>query len=207
MVVVAPSIFAGDLADLRASLEVIRTSGAQWVHIDIMDGNFVPNFALSPEAIRSLLPYKGALKFEAHLMIQNPQKFLKTFASVGVDRITVHGEVSGDPQSLLTKIRQLGLSAGLAFNPETPFVPYDVDYYVVMGVHPGFAGQTFIPQTIEKIQAIRRQDSTTPIEVDGGMNLSTARMCIQAGANTIVAGSAFFGAPDARDFVQQLAHE
>ncbi|UPA28611.1 MAG: ribulose-phosphate 3-epimerase [Verrucomicrobiota bacterium] len=210
MVIVAPSIFAGDLSDLRFSFEVIHRSGASWVHIDVMDGHFVPNLALGPETVRRLLPYKKNLKFEVHLMLEHPQNFIESFAQVGADRISVHIEASDDPQKSLTKIRQFGLLAGLAVNPETPVetaILYYPDYYVVMGVHPGFAGQTFIPGVAEKIQKIHESDPTIPIEVDGGMDLRTAPMCIQQGASIIVAGSAFFHAPDPRAFVQQLEDE
>ncbi|MDE6575899.1 MAG: ribulose-phosphate 3-epimerase [Opitutales bacterium] len=210
MVIVAPSIFAGDLSDLRSSLEVIHRSGVSWVHIDAMDGHFVPNLALGPETVRSLLPYKKNLKFEVHLMLERPQNFIESFAKAGADRISVHVEASDDPQKSLAKIRQLGLSAGLALNPETPaetVMSYRPDYYVVMGVHPGFAGQAFIPEVAEKIQKIHRSDPKIPIEIDGGMNITTAPICIQRGASFIVAGSAFFRAPDPQAFVQQLKNE
>ncbi|MDR1590781.1 MAG: ribulose-phosphate 3-epimerase [Puniceicoccales bacterium] len=211
-VTVAPSILAGDLIDLRSSVVQIRESGARWLHIDVMDGYFVPNLAFGPQMVRALANCKGDLFFDIHLMVDHPEYFVEKFAEAGADLISIHVESRCDIASMLRAIRSFGKQAGLAVNPETAveaIFPHldSVDLALVMGVHPGFCGQKFVKSSLEKIKIIRRNNTAIKIEVDGGVHLGNARLCVQSGADVLVVGTSFFRASDQQEFIKQIEYE
>jgi ribulose-phosphate 3-epimerase len=198
----APSILAADFANLAASVGQI-TSVADRLHIDAMDGHFVPNLSFGPPVIAALRPYTDAY-FDTHLMLSNPADMLDAFLKAGADGITFHIEL-GDPRPVIDRIRAAGVDVGLSLNPDTPIdavMPYldAIDTLLVMSVHPGFGGQAFIPEVLDKVRAARAEIDgrglATMIEVDGGVTIDTAVPCGAAGADILVAGSAVFHAPD-----------
>ncbi len=203
-VVIAPSLLAADFACLRDEAASIAAAGADWLHFDIMDGHFVPAISFGPQILAALRPH-SALPFDVHLMITPADPFIAAFAEAGADHISIHPEAGPHPHRTLQLIRSLGKKPGVVLNPATPIESVAwlldlADIVLVMSVNPGFGGQAFLPSQLPKIAALRRlidgQARPIALAVDGGINARTAAEVIAAGADTLIAGTAVFGAPD-----------
>jgi ribulose-phosphate 3-epimerase len=204
MIKVAPSILSADFGALAYEVRRVEEAGADWVHVDVMDGMFVPNITIGPEVIRKIRPHTK-LPFDVHLMIVQPERYIDAFCRSGADFITIHVEASEVISETLAKIRSLGRKAGISINPETPFeavIPFlkEIDLLLVMTVHPGFGGQSFIEDVVPKITLAREYADSNgleyDIEIDGGINSLTGQRCVKAGASALAAGSALFGSKD-----------
>ncbi len=209
---IAPSILSADFARLADEIRSAEAAGADWIHVDVMDGRFVPNITVGPfivEAVRSVTK----LPIDVHLMIVEPEKYLKDFAQAGANIITVHQEACPHLERTLASIRDLGCKSGVSLNPATShhtleYVLHQMDLVLLMTVNPGFGGQSFIPQVVPKIGAIsqwrKEKNLSFDIEVDGGINPKTASVVKKAGANVLVAGSAVFGAADRKKVMDEM---
>ncbi len=209
-----PSLLAGDHAHLAASAQAAAQAGATWLHVDIMDGHFAPNLTFGPETVAALRRAGSKLFFDAHLMLEEPHKYIEAFAKAGADNITIHVEPAYDHRGTLTRIRELGCQCGMVLNPDTPAAAVEpwldqVDLLLVMTVQPGFGGQTFRADMLPKIRQIdqwrRERQLKFRLEVDGGIDLATSKECRTAGADTFVTGTAFFRAADQAAFVRAIA--
>jgi ribulose-phosphate 3-epimerase len=209
--VVLPSLLLCDFANLEREIRTLEDAGVQALHLDVMDGSFVPNMTYGMPIVAALRKITN-LPLDVHLMIEQPQRYLRQFAEAGSDLITFHIEAAPDPQPLIDEIHSLGLKAGLALNPATPLGMVDaylgdIDLVLVMSVPAGFGGQKFHDVALDKLQALRgRVRPEVILEVDGGVNASTIAKCAQAGARWFVVGSAIFGQPSYGDAVRNLTH-
>lgn len=204
MVKVAPSILAADFANLQSEIEIVERAGADWIHIDVMDGHFVPNITMGALVVDAIRPHTD-LPLDVHLMIENPDQYAESFVKAGADIITVHVETCKHLHRTLQHIRSLGCKPGVVLNPHTPIetiqhVLEDVDVVLFMTVNPGFGGQAFIPRVLDKVAALaeikKEKGLSFEIEIDGGVNKETVKECVAAGATVVVAGSAIYGAAD-----------
>ena len=201
----APSVLAADFANLGAEIAAATRGGADQVHVDVMDGHFVPNISIGVPVVKSLKK-ATSLPLDVHLMIEDPDRYLEAFIDAGANMVSVHVEVLPHLHRTISQIQKLGAKAGVVLNPSTPVaaieeIAADVDFVLVMSVNPGFGGQVFIPHTLKKIASVRalldRAGNRAPIEVDGGIDLTTVESVVKAGAEWLVAGQAIFGSGDA----------
>ena len=210
MVLIAPSILSADFSRLKEEVIALSQAGADIIHLDVMDGHFVPNLTFGPMVVKSLRTYTN-LPFDVHLMVDNPQDMISWFAKAGADIITIHAESTKHLDKLLDEIKSYGLKAGVSLNPSTSetvleYVLDKLDLILVMSVNPGFGGQGFIPSSVEKIAKIKSmiRGKNIKIEVDGGINPLTAAECVAAGADILVAGSAILNNGDYKKNIEAL---
>lgn len=204
MIKIAPSILSADFARLGEEIKDVEMGGADYIHVDVMDGHFVPNITIGPLIVEAVRPMTD-LPLDVHLMISNPDAYIEAFAKAGADIITVHAEACPHLHRTIQLIRSYGIKAGVVLNPSTPadvleYVIKDIDMVLLMTVNPGFGGQSFIEAVVPKIRRVREMVTSAgvdvDIEVDGGVNPEIARICAQAGANVLVAGSAIYNEKD-----------
>lgn len=212
MVVVAPSILSADFRELEKEVKKVEKAGAGMIHIDVMDGHFVPNITIGSLVVKAVRKCTK-LPLDVHLMIENPDRYIPSFAKAGADIITIHVEASKDLKKDIELIKANGAKPGVVVNPATPIesvfgVLDKIKMVLLMSVNPGFEGQTFMPEVLPKIRKLKaessKQKADIDIEVDGGINLETARQVVEAGANVLVAGSAIFYAKDPKKIIKEL---
>lgn len=210
--IIAPSMLAADFANLQRDIELINNSEADWFHIDIMDGVFVPNISFGIPVTEAIKKY-AKKPLDVHLMIVNPEKYLAAFAKAGANYITVHYEACTHIHSILHQIKTLGCKAGIVLNPATPVgvledIIFDCDLVLLMSVNPGFGGQTFIENTFSKVKKLKelisQKNANTLIEIDGGVNLKNGQRLLEAGADALVAGSFVFNSENPSLIIQEL---
>ena len=195
-IIVAPSLLAADFSKLREEIQEVESYGAEYLHLDVMDGNFVPNISFGAPVISSIRKHSN-LVFDVHLMVENPDRFIKDMVDAGADVITIHAEATKHLNRTIQLIKSYGKKVGVALNPSTPFdvIKYDlkdIDMVLIMTVNPGFGGQAFIEGMLQKIRDLRSIDPNIDIQVDGGINDKTSKLVKEAGANILVAGSYLF---------------
>jgi ribulose-phosphate 3-epimerase len=203
--IIAPSILASDFSKLGEEVRAIEAAGADWVHVDVMDGHFVPNITIGPDVVKALRPH-STLPFDVHLMIAPADLYLEAFREAGADLISIHPEAGPHLNRSLKQIRKSGAKAGVVFNPSTlpetiEWMMDEVDHILVMSINPGFGGQSFMTSQLRKIERLRsmidKEGRPIELEVDGGVTPETARLCVEAGATALVAGTAVFrGGPE-----------
>ena len=205
---IAPSLLAADFANLRAEVERVEKAGCDLIHIDVMDGHFVPNITVGPFIVKAIRRITK-LPLDAHLMIENPEKYVKSFAEAGADHITVHAEACpGNLAEVLELIRSCSVTCGVSLRPLTPVSAIkahlkNCDLVLLMTVNPGFGGQAFMPEVMPKVRELRAVYGGD-IQVDGGINKETGRQAVEAGANVLVAGTAIFGRKDTKQAIEDL---
>ncbi len=209
---IAPSILAADFANMGRDIQMLHESEADWVHVDVMDGRFVPNISFGFPVLKAIKPLTDKV-MDVHLMIEEPEKYIEQFANAGADVISVHYEATNHLHRALQQIKDTGAKAGVAINPHTPVqllfdVLEDIDLVCLMSVNPGFGGQKFIYRTLQKVKTLKEEIITrnlsTMIEIDGGVGLQNAEALLSAGADVLVAGSAVFKAPNPKEMIRQL---
>ena len=210
-IIVSPSILSADFANLERDIKKVEDNGADWIHVDVMDGHFVPNITIGIPVVKSLKPITN-LPLDVHLMIENPQKYIKDFANAGADILTFHYEAvkKNEISNLIKEIKNLGIKAGLSIKPKTnpeeilEFLP-ELDLILVMTVEPGFGGQKFMNDCAEKIKLLKKHSHDNLfIQVDGGINEETGKVCTNFGANSLVAGSYIYKSTDIKQAIQSL---
>ena len=215
MIKIAPSILSADFARLGEEIKDVEKGGADYIHVDVMDGHFVPNITIGPLIVEAIRPITS-LTLDVHLMIEQPDRYIPEFAKAGADIITVHVEACPHLHRTIQLIRSFGIKAGVVLNPHTPVstiqhVLEDIDMVLLMTVNPGFGGQSFIHAVLPKIQEVsrmvRERGLHVDIEVDGGVNAETARLCVEAGANVLVAGSAIYNEKDRAQAIRVIRGE
>lgn len=204
MLKIAPSILSADFAKLGEEITAVERAGADYIHVDVMDGHFVPNITIGPLIVEAIRPVTK-LPLDVHLMIDNPDQYIEAFAKAGADYITVHVEACRHLNRTIHHIKSFGIKAGVVLNPATPVytiehILKDIDMVLLMSVNPGFGGQKFIPEVLPKIRKVKEMADSIgkeiEIEIDGGVNSETAKLCVEAGANVLVAGSAIYDQED-----------
>lgn len=212
MVKIAPSILSADFSKLGSEIKDVERGGADWIHIDVMDGHFVPNITIGPLIVEAVRPITK-LTLDVHLMIENPDQYIEAFAKAGADYITVHAEACTHLHRTIQLIKSFGVKAGVVLNPATPpsvldYVLEDLDLVLLMTVNPGFGGQAFIPSMLDKIEKVRNMIDekclSIDIEIDGGVNPETAKLCVERGATVLVAGSAIYNKEDRKQAIADI---